>query len=155
MSARRADGTDAHDSTVTFEDPFRPPDPAPAAPKPLRKGEVPTPQCRVASAAYQQACLDAYIAIGDAQLNKALGSLVEELRRVSNTPLGVADPPPVQRVRVEQQAWLAVRENECPRGAPAGAGPLWAQAAATCFNKMASARAAELRDAVKRLKRKH
>jgi uncharacterized protein YecT (DUF1311 family) len=81
--------------------------------------------------------------------------LVEELRRVAKTPLGVADPPTAQRVRVEQQAWLAVRENECPRHATAGAGPLWAQAAATCFNGMSSARAAELRDAVKRLRRKH
>jgi len=115
---------------------------------------VPTPQCRVASAAGQQTCLDAYIAIGDAQLNKALGTLVEELRRVSHTPLGVADPPTVKRVRVEQQAWIAVREQECSRSATVGTGPLWAQAAATCFNEMSSARAAELRDAVKRLRRK-
>jgi len=116
---------------------------------------VPAPQCRVASSADQLACLDAYIAIGDAHLNKTLGALVEELRRVSNTPLGVADPPTVQRVRVEQQAWIAVREHECPRNAPAGAGRLWAQAAAACFNDMSSARTAELGDAVKRLKRKH
>jgi len=154
-SARRANGTgDVRASTLPLEDPFRPPDPAPALPRALGKGEVPTPQCRVASAAYQQACLDAYIAIGDAHLNKTLGTLVEELRRVSNTPLGVADPPTVQRVRVEQHAWIRVRENECPRTAPTGAGPLWAQAAATCFNQMSSARTAELREAVKRLRRK-
>jgi len=152
-SARRADGG-ARDSTLPLEDPFRPPEPAAPAPKPLGKGEVPTPQCRVASAADQQTCLDAYIAIGDAQLNKALGTLVEELRRVSHTPLGVADPPTVKRVRVEQQAWIAVREQECSRSATVGTGPLWAQAAATCFNEMSSARAAELRDAVKRLRRK-
>ena len=123
-------------------------------PKALGKGEVPAPQCRVASAVDQQACLDAYIALGDAPLNRALGALVEELRRVSNTPLGVADPPTVKRVRVEQQAWIGVRENECPRSAPADAGPLWAHAAAVCFNEMSSARAAELGDAVKRLRRK-
>ena len=123
-------------------------------PRPLGKGEVPTPQCRVASAADQHACLDAYIAIGDAPLTKALGALVEELRRVSNTPLGVPDPRTVERVRVEQQAWIAVRENECPRTAPPGAGPLWAHEAAACFNRMSSARTAELREAVKRLLRK-
>jgi len=153
-SARRADATGSARGPVPFEDPFRPPDPPPVIPKALGKGEVPAPQCRVASAADQQACLDAYIAIGDARLNNALGALVEELRRVSNTPLGVADPPTVERVRVEQRAWIAVRENECPRSAPVGAGPLWAQAAAACFNEMSSARAAELREAVKRLRRK-
>jgi len=150
----RANGNGgARDSTAPLEDPFRPPEPAPA-PKTLGKGEVPTPACRVASVADQHACLDAYIAIGDAPMNKALGTLVEEFRRVSKTPLGVADPPTAQRLRVEQQAWIAVRENECPRHATAGIGPLWAQDAATCFNKMSSARAAELRDAVKRLRRK-
>ncbi|HTK54045.1 MAG TPA: protein kinase [Gemmatimonadaceae bacterium] len=154
-SARRA-GTagETRDSTLPLEDPFRPPEPPPPLPKALGKGEVPTPQCRVAAADDQQACLDAYIAIADAHLNRALGTLVEELRRVSHTPLGVADPPTVQRVRVEQQAWIAARENECPRSAPAGAGPLWGQSAASCFTSMSSARTAELRDAIKRLKRK-
>ena len=152
--AQPAAGTDARDSILPFEDPFRPPDPPPVMPRPLGKGEVPTPQCRVASAADQHACLDAYIAIGDAPLTKALGALVEELRRVSNTPLGVPDPRTVERVRVEQQAWIAVRENECPRTAPPGAGPLWAHEAAACFNRMSSARTAELREAVKRLLRK-
>ena len=153
--ARRA-GTvgEARDSMLPLEDPFRPPEPPPPLPKPLGKGEVPTPQCRVASVDDQQACLDAYIAIADAHLNRTLGTLVEELRRVAKTPLGVADPPTAQRVRVEQQAWIAARENECPRSAPAGAGPLWAPSAAACFTSMSNARTAELRDAVKRLKRK-
>ena len=152
-TADRADGNgDPRNST--FEDPFRPPVSGPAVPKALGKGEVPTPRCRVASAADQRACLDAYIAIGDAPLGKAFDALVEELRRASNTPLGVADPATVQRVRVEQRAWMAVRENECPRSAPADAGPLWAPAAATCFNEMSASRAAELRDAIKRLRRK-
>ena len=137
-----------------MEDPFRPPEPPPPLPRALGKGEVPTSQCRVASDADQQACLNAYIAIADAHLNKALGTLVEELRRVAKTPLGGADPPTAQRVRVEQQAWIGVRENECPRSAAAGAGPLWAQSAASCFTSMSSARTAELRDAIKRLKRK-
>jgi uncharacterized protein YecT (DUF1311 family) len=123
-------------------------------PKSLGKGEVPTPRCRVASPADQQACLEAYIAIGDAALNKAFVTLVEELRRVSNTPLGVPDPATVQRVRVEQRAWIAVRENECPRSAPADAGPFWAPVQASCFNEMAASRTAELRDAIKRLRRR-
>jgi uncharacterized protein YecT (DUF1311 family) len=50
--------------------------------------------------------------------------------------------------------WLGVRESECPRQAPSGAGPFWAQAQSECFAEMASARTAELRDAVRRLKRK-
>ena len=152
-TADRANGNaDARDST--FEDPFRPPAPRRAVPKALGRGEVPISRCRVVSVADQLACLDAYIAIGDAPLGKAFNALVEELRRVSNTPLGVPDPATVQRVRVEQRAWIAIRENECPRAAPADAGPLWAQAAATCFNDMSASRAAELRDAVKRLRRK-
>jgi len=153
-NARPANGdASARTPMPPLEDPFRPPEPV-VAPKALGKGEVPTPQCRIATPANQQACLDAYIAIGDAHLNKALGTLVEEFRRVANTPLGVADPSTVQRVRVEQQAWLTVREHECPRSAPADAGPLWAQAAASCFNRMSSARTAELRDAAKRLRKK-
>jgi serine/threonine protein kinase/uncharacterized protein YecT (DUF1311 family) len=153
-SARPANGdASARTPMPPLEDPFRPPEPV-VAPKALGKGEVPAPQCRIATPADQQACLDAYIAIGDAHLNKALGTLVEEFRRVANTPLGVADPSTVQRVRVEQQAWLTVREHECPRSAPADAGPLWAQAAASCFNRMSSARTAELRDAAKRLRKK-
>ena len=153
-SARPANGdASARTPMPPLEDPFRPPEPV-VAPKALGKGEVPTPQCRIATPANQQACLDAYIAIGDAHLNKALGTLVEEFRRVANTPLGVADPSTVQRVRVEQQAWLTVREHECPRSAPADTGPLWAQAAASCFNRMSSARTAELRDAAKRLRKK-
>jgi len=151
---RAGDAGDARSSAVPIEDPFRPPEPPPPLPKALGKGEVPTSQCRVASDDDQQACLTAYIAIADAHLNKALGTLIEELRRVAKTPLGVVDPPTAQRVRVEQQAWIAARENECPRSAPARAGPLWAHSAASCFTSMSSARTAELRDAVKRLKRK-
>jgi hypothetical protein len=46
------------------------------------------------STACQQACLDAYIAIGDAPLNKALARSSRSFGAF-NTPLGVADPPTV------------------------------------------------------------
>ena len=117
-------------------------------------GAVPSPRCRLASAADQQACLAAYIARGDVALNGALETLVGEMRRVARTPAGAADPATVQRVRIEQRAWIAIRDNECPRRAPMGAGPFWAEAQAGCFAEMAAARTAELRDAVRRLRRR-
>jgi uncharacterized protein YecT (DUF1311 family) len=49
---------------------------------------------------------------------------------------------------------MSIRNSECPRIPESGAGPLWAQAQSTCFSEMAASRAAELRDAVRRLKRK-
>jgi uncharacterized protein YecT (DUF1311 family) len=142
------------DSTEPFEDPFKIPSAGADVPLALGRGEVPSPRCRLAAAADQQACLSAYIALGDASLNRAFDSLVGEMRRVAGTPDGAPDPPAVQRVRIEQRAWLAVRDNECPRTAPIGAGPFWAEAQSGCFNEMADARAAELRDAVKRLRRR-
>ena len=101
----------------------------------------------------QRACLEAYIAAGDAPLTQAFDALVTEMRRVAGTPAGAPDPQPVQRIRVEHRAWLSVRNAECPRTAEAGSGPFWAQAQSTCFTEMAASRAAELRDAARRLKR--
>jgi uncharacterized protein YecT (DUF1311 family) len=115
---------------------------------------IPSPRCRLASTADQQACLTAYIAVGDAPLERAFESLVDELRRVSHTATGAPDPVAVQRIRVEQRAWMSIRDGECPRSAPPDAGPFWAPVQAGCFNEMAAARAAELREAVKRLRRK-
>ena len=87
-------------------------------------------------------------------MNRTFDALVGELRRVAGTPLGAPDPPAVQRIRVEQRVWLGVRDNECPRQAPPGGGLFWAQAQSECFAEMATARTAELRDAVRRLSRK-
>ena len=98
-------------------------------------------------------CLDAYIAVGDAPLTQAFEALVAEMRRIARTPAGAPDPQPVTRVRVEQRAWLGVRNEECPRAPEPGMGPFWAEAQSACFAEMAASRAAELRDAVKRLKR--
>jgi len=146
------------DSTVgasaPIEDPFKIPPPRPKKGASSGDGAGPIPRCRIAATADQRACLAAYIEIGDAPLNRTFESLVDEMRRVAGTPLGAPDPPTVQRIRVEQRVWLGVRESECPRQAPSGGGPFWAQAQSECFAEMASARTAELRDAVRRLKRK-
>jgi uncharacterized protein YecT (DUF1311 family) len=115
---------------------------------------VPSPRCRIAATADQRACLAAYVEIGDAAMNRTFDALVGELRRIAGTPLGAPDPPAVQRIRVEQRVWLGVRDNECPRQAPPGGGPFWAQAQSGCFAEMAAARTDELRDAVRRLSRK-
>jgi uncharacterized protein YecT (DUF1311 family) len=138
-----------------IDDPFKIPSSSatPALPN-AKPGAVPTSRCLIAATADQRACLAAYIEIGDATLNRNFDSLVAEMRRVAGVPLGAPDPPAVQRIRVEQRVWLGVREGECPRQAPPGAGPFWAQAQSECFAEMAVARADELRDAVRRLRRK-
>jgi serine/threonine protein kinase/uncharacterized protein YecT (DUF1311 family) len=140
---------------ATIDDPFKIP-PGRESPRPSggATGAVPSPRCRLASTADQQACLTAYIAVGDAPLDRAFESLVDEMRRVARTPPGAPDPTTVQRIRVEQRAWMSIRNSECPRSAPPGAGPFWAEAQADCFTEMATTRAAELRDAVKRLRRR-
>ena len=141
------------DPEPEFEDPFKIPAAAKATP-PATLGGVPSPRCHVAGPPAQRACLDAYIAAGDVPLTQAFDALVAEMRRISGAAAGAPDPQSVQRIRVEQRAWLSVRDAECPRTAEPGAGSFWAQRQSECFNEMASARAAELRDAVKRLKRK-
>jgi len=135
-----------------LDDPFKMP-PAKTSVTLGAKSE-PSPRCLLGSTADQQACLAAYITGGDAPLANAFESLVKEMRRVAHTAPGAPDPATVQRVRVEQRAWMSIRDSECPRKPSAGAGPFWAQAQSTCFTEMAGARAAELHDAVRRLKRK-
>jgi uncharacterized protein YecT (DUF1311 family) len=140
--------------SAPLEDPFKIPPPPSKKAASSRDGAGPIPRCRIAATADQRACLAAYIEIGDAPLNRTFESLVDEMRRVAGTALGAPDPPTVQRIRVEQRVWLGVRESECPRQAPPGAGPFWAQVQSECFAEMASARTDELREAVRRLKRK-
>ena len=115
---------------------------------------MPSLRCRIAAAADQRACLDAYIAAGDVPLTQAFAALVSEVQRVSGTAPGAPDPQPVVRIRVEQRAWLAVRNEECPRTPDPEAGPFWAAARSVCFTEMAQSRAGELWDAVRRLKRR-
>jgi serine/threonine protein kinase/uncharacterized protein YecT (DUF1311 family) len=139
----------------TFEDPFKIPSSTPSSPPALGSGKgMPSERCRIAATADQRACLDAYIAAGDVPLTQAFDALVAELRRTAGTAAGEADPKTVERVKVEQRAWLSVRNAECPRDAAPGAGSFWAQARSTCYTEMAVSRAAELRDAVRRLRRR-
>jgi serine/threonine protein kinase/uncharacterized protein YecT (DUF1311 family) len=147
---------DSRSATETIEDPFKIPAAASSESPPAlgAPGAVPSPRCRLAATADQQACLSAYIAVGDMPLNNAFDALVSEMRRVAQTGPGAPDPPTVQRIRVEQRAWLSIRDSECPRSAPPGAGPFWAAVQSACFAEMAEARTAELKDAVKRLKRR-
>jgi uncharacterized protein YecT (DUF1311 family) len=151
-SGRHGDTADASKPVAeTIDDPFKiPPSGRDVT---LGPGAVPSPRCRLASSADQRACLSAYIAIGDVPLNRAFLTLVDEIRRAAGTPSGAPDPAPVQRIRVEQRAWISIRDSECPHTAPIGAGPFWAEAQAGCFAEMATARTAELRDAVRRLRR--
>ena len=141
-------------SEPVLEDPFRMPPEKPAAPAtpPPTKDVLPSGRCRIATSADQTACLTAYIAAGDGEMDGAFESLVTELRRAAGTAPGQPDPASVDRVRVEHRAWLSVRNAECPREPGRGAGSFWAKATAACFNEMAAARTAELRDAVRRLR---
>jgi serine/threonine protein kinase/uncharacterized protein YecT (DUF1311 family) len=142
-------------SPAPVEDPFKiPPAARESSPALGGAGGVPIARCRIAATADQRACLAAYIDAGDAPLNRTFDSLVSELRRIAGTAAGAPDPPAVQRIRVEQRAWLGVRETECPRQPVAGAGEFWAQAQSQCFAEMASSRAEDLRDALHRVRRK-
>ena len=141
-------------SDPVLEDPFKMPPEKPVAPSasPLGKSAGPSSRCKMATNADQTACLTAYIAAGDGEMDGAFESLVTELRRAAGSAPGAPDPATVGRVRVEQRAWLSVRNNECPREPARSAGSLWAQPTSACFSEMAAARTAELRDAVRRLR---
>ena len=144
---------------VELEDPFRPPTvprapaaggDAPDAPT----GTVPSLRCRLASTADQRACLSAYVSAGDVTMQRAFDALVVELRRIAGVSLTALDPRTVERVRVEHRAWLSVRNTECRYEPVPSEGPFWAPAHARCFNEMAQARAQELQEAVRRLRRR-
>jgi serine/threonine protein kinase/uncharacterized protein YecT (DUF1311 family) len=154
VATPNASTPDSGASDPVLEDPFKMPPEKAAAPlaPPAVKGALPSGRCRIASNADQTACLVAYIAAGDGEMDGAFESLVTELRRAAGTGPGAPDPATVGRVRVEQRAWLSVRNAECPRERTAGAGSFWAQTASVCFAEMAAARSAELRDAVRRLR---
>ena len=113
----------------------------------------PSPRCRVASMADQRACLLAYIAVNDSPLQGVYDSLIVELRRLARAPRGTPDPPSVTRLRVEQRAWISVRDRECTRNPTPGSTPYWAQPLSQCFADMSAARAGELREALQRTRR--
>jgi len=101
----------------------------------------------------QRACLLAYIAVNDAPLQGVYDSLIVELRRLASAPRGAPDPPSVTRLRVEQRAWISVRDRECTRSPAPGSTPYWAQPLSECFAEMSAARAGELREALQRTRR--
>jgi len=164
----RADSAVMVPAALVLEDPFRPPtSPAPgmagammASPARVGRGRggaaawVPSPRCLLAASADQRACLEAYVAEGDVAMERAFDALVGELRRLGHPGPGEPDPPSVTRLRVEQRAWLSVRNAECPRGPAASTDPFWAESRSRCFTEMSASRARELQEAVRRLGRK-
>lgn len=87
-------------------------------------------------------------------MQRAFDALIVELRRVAGVASGALEPTSVERVRVEQRAWLSVRNGECKRQPSADEGPFWAPLHAQCYSEMAAYRASELQDAVRRLRRR-
>jgi uncharacterized protein YecT (DUF1311 family) len=83
-----------------------------------------------------------------------LDALVGELRRLAGVPDSALDPKTVERIRVEQRAWLSVRNAECRHEPAPTEGPFWAPAHAQCFNEMAASRTSELQEAIRRLRRR-
>ena len=149
---------DSVPDSVAVEDPFRPP----TAPRSVDSGaarcpslvSVPSERCRLAASGAERACLAAYVAIGDAPMQRAFDAVVIELRRAAGVAATAPDPPSVERVRVEQRVWLSVRGSECRRQPTVDDGPFWAPVHAQCYNEMAVSRASELQDAVRRLRRR-
>lgn len=125
-----------------------------AAGWPSGPGNVPSPRCHLAASADQRACLLAYIDRTDVQLNSVYQSLIGELERVAGAGAGEPEPPSVRRLRIEQRAWLSVRDAECRRQGAGTEGPFWARERAPCFAEMSAARTRELREAVDRLRRR-
>jgi serine/threonine protein kinase/uncharacterized protein YecT (DUF1311 family) len=132
----------------------RPPSNPPRASSPpgAPTGPVPSERCRLATVADQRACLLAYIALNDAALQRVYDSLIVELRRIAGTPRGAPDPPNVTRLRVEQRAWIGIRDRECTRRPAPGSVPYWAQPLSECFAEMSAARADELGAALRRMR---
>ena len=87
-------------------------------------------------------------------MQRAFDALIVELRRAAGVPSGALDPTSVERERVEQRAWLSVRNGECRRQPSADEGPFWAPLHAKCYSEMAASRASELQAAVRRLRRR-
>ena len=99
----------------------------------------------------QRACLLAYITVNDAPLQRTYDSLIAELRRNAGVARRAPDPPSVTRLRVEQRAWIVVRDRECTRSPAPGSVPYWAEPLSECFARMSASRADELRVALRRL----
>ena len=78
----------------------------------------------------------------DIPLNRTYQALIAQLRREAG---GTREPPAVQRLRVEQRAWIVERDRACQLNARAADGSLWGAKRAPCFARMSTAREEVLR----------
>jgi serine/threonine protein kinase/uncharacterized protein YecT (DUF1311 family) len=111
---------------------------------------VPTARCDVPTIADQRACLLAYVALNDAELQRVYDSLIVERRRIARVPRRAPDPPDVAALRAEQRNWVSARDRQCMATRTARTGPLWGKPLAACFKQLSDARADELRGVLSR-----
>jgi uncharacterized protein YecT (DUF1311 family) len=78
----------------------------------------------------------------DIALTRAYQGLITRLRQQAG---GVAEPPPVRALRVEQRAWIDQRDRTCRQRVPSSGSALWGVARAPCFAQLSDRRAATLR----------
>jgi serine/threonine protein kinase/uncharacterized protein YecT (DUF1311 family) len=125
---------------------------SPAQPTPARSPAVaervgPAPRTRMDSlrrcnspaSADQRACLGAWVAEGDVELNRVYRQLVGQLYRQAGD-----NTASIRTLAAQQRGWLAYRDADCTRRYPARAGSLWAPKRAACMGRMGDARVAEL-----------
>jgi uncharacterized protein YecT (DUF1311 family) len=98
--------------------------------------------CASARAEDQRACLMSRVSQNDIALTRAYQGLITRLRQQAG---GVAEPPPVRALRVEQRAWIDQRDRTCRQRVPSSGAALWGVARAPCFAQLSDRRAATLR----------
>ncbi|MES2521196.1 MAG: protein kinase, partial [Gemmatimonadota bacterium] len=121
----------------------RPPAPKAPSPSPAPKAAsrtAPGTDARCSSTAYssQRSCLLAAIDRNDGDLNRIYQENIARLRRQAG---GVKEPSSVERLRVEQRAWIAQRDRACRKLR----GPLWGAIRIPCYARMSDEREAVLK----------
>ncbi|HJR62737.1 MAG TPA: protein kinase [Gemmatimonadaceae bacterium] len=96
-------------------------------------------RCNSPVSADQRACLGAWVAEGDVELNRVYRQLVGQLYRQAGD-----NTASIRTLATQQRGWLAYRDADCARRYPARAGSLWAPKRAACMGRMGDARVAEL-----------
>jgi serine/threonine protein kinase/uncharacterized protein YecT (DUF1311 family) len=96
-------------------------------------------RCNSPASADQRACLGAWVAEGDVELNRVYRQLVGQLYRQPGD-----NTANIRTLSTQQREWLAYRDADCTRRYPARAGSLWAPKRAACMGRMGDARVAEL-----------
>ena len=99
--------------------------------------------CRSAASDAQRTCLLGAIARNDAALNRTYNALIANIRARGGS---AAD---VERLRVEQRAWIAERDRTC-RSAASNAVAMWGVARAPCFAEQSTRRAQQLQARMRR-----